>query len=511
MRARVIENRRDATSVLHRPLHEMEKMNMPTITIPPAWRELLDDYETAVQDVTSGAELRVRMARLSRFACEVRTPPNSVGSAQLEHWVGQLSNATASDYVKSVRLLYEWAIANGRCTKNPTPKRAVPRHYTLDAKWQDALEAFERFEREASIGISTIQRRLKHVRRFASTSNLSPWLVEHDDYRAWIESLEVSDSTLLAMRDSLRAFYRWAAKEGRIREDPTMEPAGRYRTLDVPPAWEPILKQHRSYLIGRGLALTTVRLRMDLLRNFARDHASSDPFAITLDDIFEYFAGKKWKRETMRGRRQALRAFYEWAKITGRTDLDPTENIPIIRAGDLTARPATDEEYSAALRAATDPRWLLALRLGYEMGLRRAEIAQIHTSDIVTDKRQVHWLRVHGKGGKDRRLPIPDRLLPLIHARGDGYLFPSQNGGHVSARYLGKKLSELLPEGVTAHALRHAFATRLYNINSDVFSVQQLLGHASAATTQRYVHVAGERLQALINTPLDELVDVMSR
>lgn len=64
---------------------------------------------------------------------------------------------------------------------------------------------------------------------------------------------------------------------------------------------------------------------------------------------------------------------------------------------------------------------------------------------------------------------------------------------------------------MTAHALRRAFATRLSNVNSDVFSVQQLLGHASAATTQRYVHVAGERLRTLINTPLDDLVEVMSR
>jgi site-specific recombinase XerD len=482
-----------------------------TMKMPPAWLAALDAYEAACRDSVSSTELRVRMARLSRFASDVRTVVAEVTPTQVELWVGSLTAATASDYVKSVRLFYEWAVREGRCRSNPTPARAIPRHYTLDAKWRDGIEAFERFERESKIAPATVIRRVKHVRRFASTVSMSPWLVTADDYRVWIESLGVGDSTMRAMRDSMRAFYRWALREGRIAIDPTMEPNGRYRTLDVPQHWEMPLRQYRSYLVGRGLAPTTVRLHIDLMRNFARDHASAEPFAVTTDDIFEYFAGKSWKRETMRSRRQAARSFYGWARITGRCDVDPTENMPVIRAGDLTARPATDEEYAQALRSATDPRWLLALRLGYEMGLRRTEIAQIHSSDITVDAQRVHWLTVHGKGGKDRRLPIPDRLLPLIRERDTGYLFPSPHGGHVTPRHLGKVLSSLLPAGVTAHALRHAFATRLYNVNSDVFSVQQLLGHASAATTQRYVHVAGERLRTLINTPLDDLVEVMSR
>ncbi|WP_292702628.1 tyrosine-type recombinase/integrase, partial [Microbacterium sp. 69-10] len=59
-------------------------------------------------------------------------------------------------------------------------------------------------------------------------------------------------------------------------------------------------------------------------------------------------------------------------------------------------------------------------------------------------------------------------------------------------------VSRLLPPGVTMHALRHAFATRTYNVNRDVFAVQQLLGHSSAATTQRYVQVSDDSLRALV-------------
>lgn len=485
--------------------------NRMTETMPPHWRAVLDDYCTAISGEAASAEFRVRLARLSRFACDVRVPLAEVTATQFELWVGTLGAATAKDYVKSVRLFYEWAVGSGLTEHNPTPARSVPRHYALDAKWRDAIEAFERHERETGKNASTTARRVKHVRRFASASNVSPWLVDHDDYQVWIDALEVGGSTLLAMRDSLRAFYRWAVKAGRIALDPTLQPDGRYRVLGFPEAWERQLKQYRAYAIGRGLSTSTVRQHMDLLGNFAREHASADPFALTMDDIFEYFAGRQWKRETMRARRNVVRAFYGWAVRTGRCELDPTENMPVVRAGEITARPALDDEYRSALIAATNTRWMLALRLGYEMGLRRAEIAQVHSSDITVDKNHVHWLAVHGKGGKDRRIPIPDRLMPAIRERGDGYLFPSQNGGHVTPRYLGKRLSALLPPGVTAHALRHAFATRIYNINNDVFSVQQLLGHASAATTQRYVHVSADRLQNLVNAPLDRTVEVMSQ
>lgn len=482
-----------------------------TAVMPMPWRTAIDEYHDAIHEDSSAAEIRVRLSRVSRFASDVRTAPNEVTAAQFELWVSKLSAATASDYVKSVRLFYEWAVACGLCAASPVPERAMPRRYTLDAKWLDALDAFERYERSRRLGAATTARRLKHVRRFASDAPCSPWLIDNDDCRAWIEKLTVSPSTLAAMRDSLRAFYRWAHAEGHIRHDPTIEPEGRYRKLGIPAPWDPPLKSYRAYMLGRGMSPASVRLHTDLLGNFARDHASSEPFSLTMDDIFEYFAGKTWKRETMRSRRQALRAFYRWATITGRCDVDPTENMPVIRAGEISARPATEDEYAEALRAATNTTWLLALRLGYEMGLRRAEIAQIHSSDIVIDKNRVHWLTVHGKGGKDRRLPIPDRLIPLILERGEGYLFPSPRGSHITPRHLGKKLSGLLPEGVSTHALRHAFATRLYHVNSDVFSVQQLLGHASAATTQRYVHVSADRLRALINAPMSEFVEVMSR
>ncbi len=67
---------------------------------------------------------------------------------------------------------------------------------------------------------------------------------------------------------------------------------------------------------------------------------------------------------------------------------------------------------------------------------------------------------------------------------------------------MGRKVAELFSDGVTMHALSHRFATRLYNHNRDVFALRQLLGHASAATTQRYVQVADARMRELVEAVL---------
>ena len=78
----------------------------------------------------------------------------------------------------------------------------------------------------------------------------------------------------------------------------------------------------------------------------------------------------------------------------------------------------------------------------------------------------------------------------------------SCSGGTIAAiwspRYVGKIASGLLPPGVTLHSLRHRFATRAYAADRDVFAVQQLLGHAQANTTQRYVKVPSSALRSTV-------------
>lgn len=373
--------------------------------------------------------------------------------------------------------------------------------------WLSALEDFTRAQRAKGIQPATVRQRVKHVRAFAIAVKLPPWHVTADDVLLWAQALTGAAATRSAMRSSVRAFYRWAKEAQRIVGDPTVEVSHRGIRKPVPPQWERPLTAYERYLWAQGTAPSSVRAYLETLRTFARESKHLEPFAVTQDDLYEWMAGKRWARETRRGKKATVRGFYRWAVATERMQADPTEHMPVVRAGDPVARPATDAEYAAALAAARDPRWKLALRLAAELGLRRAEVARVHSADIVRRDDGSRWLIVHGKGSKVRRVPLPDGLHAALSALPAGYVFPGQmierhahagTQGHLSPRYLGKRLAELLPADVTMHMLRHRFATKAYNVDRDVFTVQRLLGHASPATTQRYVQVADERMRALV-------------
>lgn len=139
----------------------------------------------------------------------------------------------------------------------------------------------------------------------------------------------------------------------------------------------------------------------------------------------------------------------------------------------------------------------LILRLAAEVGLRRAEIASIHSHDLVDDL--LGWsLVVHGKGGRERVVPLPTPLALELHARGSGWVFPGADHGHLSPRWVGKLAARVMPEGWTIHTLRHRFATRAYGLDRDLLVVQTLLGHASPVTTRRYVAIGEDRLRATV-------------
>lgn len=109
---------------------------------------------------------------------------------------------------------------------------------------------------------------------------------------------------------------------------------------------------------------------------------------------------------------------------------------------------------------------------------------------------------VHGKGGKQRTVPITDNLADAIrtHSAGyspDGFLFPGQIDGHISPNRVGVLLSRLMPEGWSMHKLRHRCASKGYAGTGNIRAVQEALGHASVATTQRYTAVTSREVRAV--------------
>ena len=130
------------------------------------------------------------------------------------------------------------------------------------------------------------------------------------------------------------------------------------------------------------------------------------------------------------------------------------------------------------------------LLLAASCGLRRAEIAGLHT-DMLSGGR----LRVTGKGGRTRMVPVRNEdLVRMLAEWPEGWLFPGRFGGPVTPDYVGRRLSKLLGRGWSAHSLRHRYASTVYAGSRDVLALQKLLGHSSPETTQRYVELDEQAL-----------------
>ncbi|QDF17437.1 integrase [Gordonia phage Coeur] len=256
--------------------------------------------------------------------------------------------------------------------------------------------------------------------------------------------------------------------------------------------WDDWLSAFDAELTVAAMSAGGRRLRVYHVRRFANDHAEVSPANVTREQIIEWLSGHDWAPETRRSYRASLRRFYAWARSTGRMGHDPTVTLPAIRPPRALPRPAPAEAIAAGI-AEADERTRLIIDLIASTGIRRCECAAIHSRDVVRDL--CGWsLRVRGKGGHDRIVPVPAHLASAIRAAG-GFLFPGQINGHLSARRVGELVSAAMPEGWTAHTIRHAYATAAYAASHDLRAVQELLGHAKPETTAIYTKVDTTRLR----------------
>jgi integrase/recombinase XerC len=223
-------------------------------------------------------------------------------------------------------------------------------------------------------------------------------------------------------------------------------------------------------------------------------------------------------RTSIARRAAALRTFTAWARRTGRIETDPGALLVSPRAH-RTLPPVLDAHEAAAAMSAADDgaegdsalalRDRLILEMLYATGIRVAELVGLDIDDVDRGRRVV---RVLGKGAKERSVPYgvaAERALEAWLRRGRPELAAPASGG---ALLLGVRGGRIDPRAVRAvvhravatvpgapdigpHGLRHSAATHLLDGGADLRSVQELLGHASLATTQLYTHISVERLR----------------
>lgn len=256
--------------------------------------------------------------------------------------------------------------------------------------------------------------------------------------------------------------------------------------------WGTLISEWREWLKAAGRPPSTVKLRCYQMRRFAEVH----PLGVDTKRIIRWIAESGWAPATMKSYRSALVTFYGWAHARGYVARNPTRDLPSIRCQPGTPRPAPEPALSEALTKA-DRRMRLMLCLAAYHGLRAGEIAQIHTDDLIPSPDGCS-LTVHGKGAKDRVVPLLPRIADELLEATPGFLFPSPYGDHLTANCVSKLISEALPGQWTAHTLRHRFATRAYAGTHDILAVQQLLGHSRPETTRGYVLTPQDDLRAAL-------------
>jgi site-specific recombinase XerD len=216
-----------------------------------------------------------------------------------------------------------------------------------------------------------------------------------------------------------------------------------------------------------------------------------------------------WSRAYVCQCMSALKFFYRRV-CPGEVDLD---SLPSLRRESKLPEVLTRDEVVSLLEAASRPRDQALLMITYAAGLRVSEVVGLQRRDLDEER---GLLRVRqAKGRKDRRALLSDRALTALRryrevAPSRRWLFPGQRPGRPICIRTAQRIftrardAAGIEKDVGIHVLRHSFATHLLESGTGLRYIQELLGHASAQTTQVYTHVTGREL-AGIRSPLDEL------
>jgi integrase len=195
------------------------------------------------------------------------------------------------------------------------------------------------------------------------------------------------------------------------------------------------------------------------------------PQEVTERVLMRWSGAQDWQSETRHAVYSSFRLFFGFlARETGRPDI--SAGLEAIPRSPARPRPIPDALLDAAL-AAADDRVGLILRLAADMGLRCIEIARVHAQDISHDLLGP-TLTVRGKGDRIRVVPMPIDLYRDVTRRltvTGQWLFPGDDGGHLSARWVSKIGKRALPEPWTMHTLRHRFGTQSYAAEHDIIAV----------------------------------------
>lgn len=270
----------------------------------------------------------------------------------------------------------------------------------------------------------------------------------------------------------------------------------------------------------RGLSENTIRAYASDLTQFCiwleeQGFDDPDPATLTIRDLRGFVASRFEHDSTASLARKisTLRSFWKFLVKKRLVEENPAELLSSPKVSKPLRNFLTVDEIFHLLESHRGEgilgvRDMAMWEVGYATGLRVSELVALDVEDVDL---KAGWVRTIGKGDKERQVPMgtraAERLQHYLSRRhelvsGDtppGAIFLNHRGGRLTARSVRRLLKEHLlradlDTSITPHGLRHSFATHLLDSGADLRSIQEMMGHSSLSTTQRYTHVAIDRL-----------------
>ncbi len=285
-------------------------------------------------------------------------------------------------------------------------------------------------------------------------------------------------------------------------------------------ALRPSVSSYLAEIRRRGAAEHTVKSYGSDLEQFTAYFETAgdvDVDQIDLPLVREWLAGlydAGLTTASVRRKVAAVRSLFKFLQTEGFVSANPAvrlrtpklrQALPQVMSAERTNRLIDAVEEGAAVAGPSPQRDLAILELLYGCGIRVGELVGINVEDLDSG-----WLRVRGKGNKERQVPVGERAATAVldylalrqPAAGERALFLNSRGRRLNDRQVRRlvKAYALLVTGdstVHPHSFRHAYATHLLNEGADLRAIQELLGHARLSTTQKYTQVSLRDLQAV--------------
>lgn len=275
----------------------------------------------------------------------------------------------------------------------------------------------------------------------------------------------------------------------------------KHTAAEVTLALAKTLHAWRQWQTAQGLSERTIKERAGVLSALV-ERCGVPPMEIQASHIIGFLGRSTITKVTKATYYVALKAYFVWLIRSEQRMDDPTQKVPAPKRTVAIPRPISTEQLAETLRSANRPRTRMMILLAAFAGLRVHEIAKIRGEDI---DRYGATLTVTGKGNRTHRLPLnPDLLAAMEGWPQFGYWFPnySVERGPVNPSAVGMSIRRTMERAgvhATAHQLRHWYATSLLDNGADIRIVQELMRHATLATTQIYTQVSDTQRRTAID------------